>query len=174
VTPRRVTVPIGSETDVRDLSALGHLCQQFWRSRPGRASGPFVGMPRRYGVPWGAGLILPLLQSARQRSLRPAAFRVASRDLESFFEGAIGEVAVSDDVLTQQQIQAIYATMRRTARAPRTLAARSPGPRTTPGPAGIPAIWPEPARPVRRAWFGEPGPGAGVVSLLFGDLSLAH
>lgn len=40
-----------------------------------------------------------------------APFRIATRDLESFFQGAIGKVAVYDSVLSDQQILATYDAM---------------------------------------------------------------
>jgi hypothetical protein len=40
-----------------------------------------------------------------------APFRIGTRDLESFFEGAIGKVAVYDSVLPAQDILATYKTM---------------------------------------------------------------
>lgn len=40
-----------------------------------------------------------------------APFRIATRDLESFFEGAIGKVAVYDTVLSDQDILATYEAM---------------------------------------------------------------
>jgi hypothetical protein len=40
-----------------------------------------------------------------------APFRIGTRDLESFFEGAIGKVAVYDSILSGQQISATYEAM---------------------------------------------------------------
>lgn len=40
-----------------------------------------------------------------------APFRIGTRDLESFFEGAIGKVAVYDSALSDQQISATYEAM---------------------------------------------------------------
>jgi hypothetical protein len=40
-----------------------------------------------------------------------APFRIGTRDLDSFFEGAIGKVAVYDSVLSDSEIMATYAAM---------------------------------------------------------------
>jgi hypothetical protein len=40
-----------------------------------------------------------------------APFRIATRDLRSFFDGAIGKVAIYDYVLSQQDILATYQAM---------------------------------------------------------------
>jgi hypothetical protein len=53
--------------------------------------------------------------SLSQFNVRPEAseapFRIGTRDLESFFQGAIGKVAVYDSVLSDQQISATYEAM---------------------------------------------------------------
>jgi hypothetical protein len=53
--------------------------------------------------------------SLRQFNVVPQAsdapFRVGTRDLESFFQGAIGKVAVYDTVLSDQEIIATYQAM---------------------------------------------------------------
>ena len=53
--------------------------------------------------------------SLRQFNVTPQAsdapFRIATRDLRSFFEGAIGKVAIYDRVLSAQEILATYKAM---------------------------------------------------------------
>lgn len=84
----------------------GHSCRG--QQAIGRVAGRYIAIYKN-GQRRGEAVSLSQFNVTSEESDAP--FHIGTRDLESFFEGAIGKVAVYDGGLSDLQINATYETM---------------------------------------------------------------